>query len=113
MLITMGCGVRRPVSGRFGLRRDDWPLEDSKGKPIEAVRAIRDEITGLFSRIWRFWVRNSGGERLAQPCLLTNSSANPLEGRVVVGLESSFRWWWSPPNRRSDRTANDPYGLAP
>jgi arsenate reductase (thioredoxin) len=27
-----------------GLKRDDWPLEDPKEKPIEAVRAIRDEI---------------------------------------------------------------------
>ena len=26
-----------------GVKRDDWPLEDPKGKPIEAVRAIRDE----------------------------------------------------------------------
>jgi len=27
-----------------GLRRDDRPLEDPKGKPIERVRAIRDDI---------------------------------------------------------------------
>ena len=24
--------------------RDDWPLEDPKGKPVERVRAIRDEV---------------------------------------------------------------------
>ena len=42
MLITMGCGDQCPVVP--GLKRDDWPLEDPKGKPIEAVRAIRDEI---------------------------------------------------------------------
>ena len=42
MLITMGCGDQCPVVP--GLRRDDWPLEDPKGKPIEAVRAIRDDI---------------------------------------------------------------------
>jgi arsenate reductase (thioredoxin) len=42
MLITMGCGDQCPVVS--GVKRDDWPLEDPKGKPIEAVRAIRDEI---------------------------------------------------------------------
>jgi arsenate reductase len=42
MLITMGCGDQCPVVP--GLKRDDWPLEDPKGKSVEAVRAIRDEI---------------------------------------------------------------------
>ena len=42
MLITMGCGDQCPVVP--GLRRDDWPLEDPKGKPLERVRQIRDEI---------------------------------------------------------------------
>jgi arsenate reductase len=42
MLITMGCGEACPFIP--GLRREDWPLEDPKGKPMERVRAIRDEI---------------------------------------------------------------------
>lgn len=42
LLITMGCGDRCPYVP--GLRRDDWPLRDPKGQPIEEVRAIRDEI---------------------------------------------------------------------
>jgi arsenate reductase len=42
MLITMGCGDQCPMVP--GLRRDDWPLDDPKGKPVEAVRRIRDEI---------------------------------------------------------------------
>jgi arsenate reductase len=42
LLITMGCGDRCPVVP--GLKRDDWPLEDPKGKPLEHVRQIRDEI---------------------------------------------------------------------
>lgn len=42
MLVTMGCGEQCPVVP--GLRRDDWPLEDPKGKPIERVREIRDEV---------------------------------------------------------------------
>jgi arsenate reductase len=42
MLITMGCGDQCPVVP--GLKRDDWPLEDPKGKDIVRVREIRDEI---------------------------------------------------------------------
>ena len=42
MLVTMGCGDSCPVVP--GARHDDWPLEDPKGKPIERVREIRDEV---------------------------------------------------------------------
>jgi arsenate reductase len=42
MLVTMGCGEQCPVVP--GLLREDWPLEDPKGKPIERVREIRDEV---------------------------------------------------------------------
>ena len=42
MLVTMGCGDDCPYVP--GLKRDDWPLEDPKGKPVERVREIRDEI---------------------------------------------------------------------
>ena len=42
ILITMGCGEACPHIP--GLRRLDWPLEDPKGKPIERVREIRQEI---------------------------------------------------------------------
>jgi arsenate reductase len=42
LLVTMGCGEKCPVVP--GLRRDDWPLEDPKGKPVERVRGIRDEV---------------------------------------------------------------------
>jgi protein-tyrosine-phosphatase len=42
LLITMGCGDKCPyVPGR---QRDDWPLRDPKGLPVEEVRAIRDEV---------------------------------------------------------------------
>ena len=42
LLVTMGCGEECPVVP--GVRREDWPLEDPKGKPIERVREIRDEV---------------------------------------------------------------------
>jgi protein-tyrosine-phosphatase len=42
LLITMGCGDQCPYVP--GLRRDDWPLRDPKGLPIEEVRLIRDDV---------------------------------------------------------------------
>lgn len=42
MLITMGCGEACPYVP--GLKREDWPLTDPKGKPLDEVRKIRDEI---------------------------------------------------------------------
>jgi arsenate reductase len=42
LLITMGCGDECPFVP--GLHTDDWPLADPKGKPIEEVRATRDDI---------------------------------------------------------------------
>jgi arsenate reductase len=42
MLITMGCGDQCPVVPE--VERDDWPLADPKGQPLDEVRAIRDEI---------------------------------------------------------------------
>jgi arsenate reductase len=42
LLVTMGCGEACPVVP--GLQRDDWPLEDPKGKSVERVREIREDI---------------------------------------------------------------------
>ena len=42
LLITMGCGDECPYVP--GLRRDDWPLDDPKGRSLDDVRRIRDEI---------------------------------------------------------------------
>ena len=42
VVVTMGCGDECPyIPGRRYL---DWELEDPKGRPIEEVRATRDEI---------------------------------------------------------------------
>jgi arsenate reductase len=42
LLVTMGCGEACPYVP--GLTRDDWPLSDPKGRPLEDVRQIRDQI---------------------------------------------------------------------
>ena len=41
-LITMGCGDRCPVVP--GARRDDWPIQDPKGRAATAVNAIIEDI---------------------------------------------------------------------
>jgi arsenate reductase len=51
ILVTMGCGEACPVVP--GLRRMDWPLEDPKGKPIERVREIRDDVRGRVAELLR------------------------------------------------------------
>ena len=48
LLITMGCGDQCPIAP--GSLRDDWALEDPKGRPIAQVRQIRDAI-GLRVRV--------------------------------------------------------------
>jgi arsenate reductase len=42
IVITMGCGDECPLVP--GVEREDWPMDDPKGQPVEAVRGIRDEI---------------------------------------------------------------------
>ncbi len=42
LLITMGCGEKCPYVP--GLQVIDWKLEDPKGKDLDHVRKIRDQI---------------------------------------------------------------------
>ncbi|MEA2478377.1 MAG: hypothetical protein QOJ07_299 [Thermoleophilaceae bacterium] len=42
VVVTMGCGDECPYIP--GKRYLDWELEDPKGRPVEAVRATRDQI---------------------------------------------------------------------
>jgi arsenate reductase (thioredoxin) len=55
VVITMGCGDACPVF--TGTRYLDWELPDPAGKPIEEVRAIRDDIdarvAGLVAELTR------------------------------------------------------------
>ena len=48
-LITMGCGDECPVVP--GTHRDDWPIPDPRGQPIDRVRTIADEIDGRVVRL--------------------------------------------------------------
>lgn len=49
LLVTMGCGEACPYVP--GLRVVDWPLDDPKGRPIEEVRRIRDNIRSRVERL--------------------------------------------------------------
>ncbi len=49
LLVTMGCGDKCPYVP--GLRRDDWPLPDPKGRPLDEVRAVRDDIRSRVSAL--------------------------------------------------------------
>jgi arsenate reductase len=49
VVVTMGCGDECPYIP--GKRYLDWRLEDPKGLPIEAVRAIRDDIARRVARL--------------------------------------------------------------
>jgi arsenate reductase len=56
LLVTMGCGDECPFVP--GAERDDWPLADPKGKSLDDVRAIREQVRVkveelIDSRGWR------------------------------------------------------------
>ena len=44
LVVTMGCNDQGICPGPFFKPTVDWKLEDPKGKPIEKVREIRDDI---------------------------------------------------------------------
>ena len=50
-LVTMGCGEACPFVP--GLRVIDWALPDPKGKPLNVVREIRDQIHEQVKRLLR------------------------------------------------------------
>lgn len=66
LLVTMGCGESCPVLP--GLAREDWPLDDPKGRPVEEVRRIRDDIR---DRVTDRWIARVG--RLAGTDAVTSS----------------------------------------
>jgi len=58
-LVTMGCGEACPFMP--GLEREDWNLPDSKGRPHDEVRAIRDEVRRRVEQLVgaRGWARSA------------------------------------------------------
>jgi len=64
VVVTMGCGDACPVLP--GKRYVDWNLPDPSGRPVEEVRALRDDIQrrleALANRFTRARPHPSGGE---------------------------------------------------
>jgi len=48
LVVTMGCSIEeacpKPIIAQMRKKLIEWHLEDPKGKPLEEVRKIRDEI---------------------------------------------------------------------
>ena len=51
LVVTMGCGDECPYIP--GKRYVDWDLPDPKGRPVEEVREIRDDIARRVERLRR------------------------------------------------------------
>jgi len=52
-MITMGCGAEaEAVCPASFIETEDWALEDPKGKSLEQVRKIRDEIKERVARLF-------------------------------------------------------------
>jgi len=49
-VVTMGCGAEGVCPASF-VETEDWQLEDPKGKSLEEVRRIRDEIRTRVTRL--------------------------------------------------------------
>jgi arsenate reductase (thioredoxin) len=59
LLVTMGCGDECPFVP--GLELQDWPLADPKGRPMDEVRATRDDIRRRVTDLLhaRRWLRQT------------------------------------------------------
>jgi len=51
-VVTMGCGVEG-VCPASSVETEDWGLDDPKGKSLEEVRRIRDEIRARVEKLVR------------------------------------------------------------
>jgi arsenate reductase len=77
----MGCGEACPLVP--GLRREDWPLKDPKGRPLEEVRSIRDELQ---DRIEALQARERWGRASA-----SSTSTSRKEGVLFLCTANSAR----------------------
>ena len=91
VVVTMGCGDECPYIP--GKRYLDWDLPDPKGRPLEEVRATRDEIAAPRHRAAR---RAGGVGRLARAAEATHHTEHRLdipahgEGRNRTGDTTIF-----------------------
>jgi protein-tyrosine-phosphatase len=57
LVVTMGCSTEeacpKPIIAQMQKKLIEWHLEDPKGKPLEEVRKIRDEIESKVAELSR------------------------------------------------------------
>ena len=55
LVITMGCSIEeacpKPIIAQMQKKLIEWHLEDPKGKPLEEVRKIRDEVENTVAEL--------------------------------------------------------------
>jgi len=55
LVVTMGCSVEevcpRPMLAKMQKKLVDWDIEDPKGKTIDEIRKIRDEVERRVARL--------------------------------------------------------------
>ena len=51
-LVTMGCGVEE-VCPVFFIDTVDWGMDDPKGRTVQDIRGIRDEIEARVALLWQ------------------------------------------------------------
>ena len=61
LVVTMGCSVEeacpKPMLAQMQKKLVDWNLPDPKGKPLEEVRTIRDEIEARVMKLTKIVLR--------------------------------------------------------
>ena len=85
LLVTMGCGEECPLVP--GVERDDWPLEDPKGQPLQRVREIRDEIR---KRVVALSMNANGGDGQGLGSGLRAQGLGLKTSRVPLGVTRTF-----------------------
>jgi hypothetical protein len=81
---TMGCATLE----LDGVDTDDWHLDDPGERPIEEVRAIRDEVERRVVAVFDERFGEDGGERYATGRFW---KASPIEKSPVAGLTPAIR----------------------
>jgi arsenate reductase len=91
VVVTMGCGDECPYI--TGKRYLDWALEDPKGRPIDEVRATRndiaDRVAPLIAELDRTWPTKP------QSCRSTPNSRARRSTWARSGKTCTGRYWGS------------------
>ncbi|MFH0769445.1 MAG: arsenate reductase ArsC [Chloroflexota bacterium] len=61
-VITMSCGVEGVCPASF-VPTEDWQLDDPKGKPLEQVRQIRDEVKARVEKLIKELGKNTNSTK--------------------------------------------------